>query len=170
MTDDEGNSRPRSLRPWWLMAVLPVICVATAYGSYRHPGDEYGLFFFGGVSPGLGVYILLERLGLWRPGDVAVAAGIAIVASGILVTLFAWFAVLLRARWWFIGVLWVIHFGALMRSSLGAYPTYARAMSKNGSLEAYVYASSNMGLYGSLLVCVIVVGLYRLYRLIRPKS
>jgi hypothetical protein len=71
---------------------------------------------------------------------------------------------LLRARrWWWLG-LWAAVAVALLGTTLADYPSYQRAMSKNGSLGAYIYFSLNAGLTVASLIMLVVAALLPLFR------
>jgi hypothetical protein len=53
---------------------------------------------------------------------------------------------------------------------LSEYPTYARAMAKNGSLTAYIAAATNMGLYLSVIVSAAVAPFCRSRSAILPSD
>jgi hypothetical protein len=48
--------------------------------------------------------------------------------------------------------------------SVSSYPSYRKAMSKHGSLQAYVLFSLNMGLYAACALLLVVAPVLRLWR------
>jgi hypothetical protein len=132
--------------------VLPVIWVVAAVVSYSHPGDEYGLFVFSSIA-GSWVCFFIRNIGhlsdvLW----LIIVAGVTVVANfGLLMD-----RLQVSRRVW--GTLFVLCFVLVLVLSLRQYPSLDRAISKNGSITAYVAGAWNMGLYLSILSSLIVRG------------
>ena len=80
-----------------------------------------------------------------------------------------------RARvWWSVMIpLVLVVAAALVWNALASYPSYQRAIAKNGSLTAYVASATNISLYLSTTAVLIIVGIVRaggvIVRWIRPK-
>lgn len=139
-----------------MTALLPVVFVVVSLVSFEFPGDEYGLWVVGNHAgiPGL---LLLGNSG--DIGDIkfraAMAASGAVVFAAVGFVL-DWLRVgrrrflLLALGWW----------GILVGAMLLKYPSMARAIAKNGSLEAYVFASIAPGIELAAL-CLIVVHVAR---------
>jgi hypothetical protein len=141
---------------WTLVWALPVAWAATCFASAHFPGDEYGLWVVGSVA---GLWILAivgDNGGIWDFLPIVLATGAATMAVvGLLLDL-------LRTprRWWLI--LWGVAAVGFCVITIGSYPSYERAMSKNGSLQAYIFFSLNAGLYCACLVLLLVMPIWRL--------
>ena len=69
---------------------------------------------------------------------------------------------LLRApRRWLV-IPWGVIAVLICVATIGSYPSYQRAMSKNGSLQAYIFFSLNIGLYVTCLLTLLVMPVWRL--------
>lgn len=155
----------------WVHGLIPITWLAAAVVSWRHPGDEYGLFFVGGVLPSMPVIISLNGFGISLPGPMdaicltAIAIGLVIMIA--LSAAAAWLRVPLGA----VAALWMASTPALVWVSLASYPSYERAMGKNGSLTAYVSSASNLALVGALLIGIIATATWRgVARIRKPKQ
>lgn len=155
-----GMNAPSVYSRWTYLAI-PVAWVVAAVASWRHPGDEYGMFFVGGSAPALPVIVGLDWIGLSPSGSMdvicltAIAIGLALMLA--LTALAAWLRVPLLP----VAALWVAGASALVWFLLASYPSYERAMGKNGSLTAYVSSASNMALVGALICCLIATAVWR---------
>lgn len=160
-----------SLYRRWVYLAIPVAWVVAALASWRHPGDEYAMFFVGGAAPAMPVIVGLDWMGLSPPGSMD-AICLTVIAIGLvlmlgLTALSAWMRVPLLP----VAALWVAGATALVWFSLASYPSYERAMGKNGSLTAYVSSASNMALVGALIFCLVATAAWRgVARLRRPKT
>jgi hypothetical protein len=126
----------------WLVPSLWSIC---AFGSWHHPGDEYGMFIvsvlasiwlaflldFGHLSE---VYLLLIAAGA------VPMAGFGFILDRLPVSRRLWSAFYIVASvGWFVWMLW-------------QFPTLKAAIAKNGSISAYAFCGANLGLYASVLL------------------
>lgn len=143
-------SRPRRL----YTVAIPVLWATVASVGFQYPGDEYGLWAAGALP------------GLWLPllvGEGSPLRGFWVVLAGGIIVTGALGAVLdrLRAPWlpWY--ALWVISAGVLCAATLASYPSWARAMSKNGSFQAYAMSSLNVGLTFSTAAMIVSTAAYR---------
>ena len=68
------------------------------------------------------------------------------------------------------GALFAAGFVLFLGWSLGLHPSLARAISKNGSITAYVAAACSLGLYLSILVSLVVRGIVVFARRLRARS
>lgn len=129
----------------WLVPSLWSIC---AFGSWHHPGDEYGMFIvsvlasiwlaflldFGHLSE---VYLLLIAAGALP------MAGFGFILDRLPVSRRLWSAFYIVASvGWFVWMLW-------------QFPTLERAIAKNGSISAYAFCAANLGLYASVLLFLV---------------
>ncbi|MBI5863398.1 MAG: hypothetical protein HZB38_02580 [Planctomycetes bacterium] len=149
----------RRTRRIFYRVLLPALWLIGALGSFSHPGDEYGLFAAGNIA-GLWSFFLIEPVG-GSPLSVLPR----VLATGVVtVGLIGWLLDLVRARrrvWWFIWPPLALVIGFI---TVASYPSYARAIAKNGSIEAYVFFSLNGALTLASIGLLIVTALIRLLR------
>jgi hypothetical protein len=129
----------------WLVPTLWSIC---AFGSWHHPGDEYGMFVlsvlasiwlaflldFGHLSE---VYLLLIAAGALP------MAGFGFILDRLPVSRRLWSAFYIVASvGWLVWMLW-------------QFPTLERAIAKGGSISAYAFCAANLGMYSSVLLFLV---------------
>ena len=131
--------------------VLPFLWGVCCYLSFRHPGDEYGLWGTGSV---VGVWIVFI---IGNAGDIkdlllpTVLTGICVMAVvGLILDRLR----TSRLIWLIILVVAAL---AVCIASLASFPSYDRAISKNGSLSAYLLFSFNAGLYIASVLSLLTV-------------
>lgn len=138
---------------------LPLIWVVVTNVSWKHPGDEYGLFFVGALP---GVWLMF----LFNFGHLPTAFWLTLIGGLPPMFLLGWLLDRVRVP----RSAWFTVFGLLSAGlvawSLAQFPSYSRAMSKNGSIAAYVAASMNMSLWLSVLP---LAGLTPLIRAVRSR-
>jgi len=129
----------------WLVPSLWSIC---AFGSWHHPGDEYGMFcvsvlasiwlaFFLDIGHLSEVYLLLIAVGALP------MAGFGFILDRLPVSRRLWSAFYIVASvGWFVWMLW-------------QFPTLEKAIAKNGSISAYAFCGANLGMYGSVLLFLV---------------
>lgn len=125
-----------------MTALLPVVFVAACLVSFEYPGDEYGLWIAGHHAgwPGLLLFESVGDIGEWKY-RLALAASGAIVFAGI-GALLDWMIVA-RRRF----LMLALGLSALLVGwQLMQFPSMARAIAKNGSVQAYVLASIAPGI------------------------
>ena len=130
--------------------MLPAIWAAAAVVSFFHPGDEYGLFVTGTIA-GSWICAFMQQIG--HPRDVLwiiMVVGIAIL--GLLG--FGMDKLRVSKRAW--GLLFVSSFATILAFSLLQFPSLERAIGKNGSITAYAAWATNMGLYLSIVLALII--------------
>lgn len=158
---EETAVRPRRL--WFYRPALPFAWLLVTIVSWNYPGDEYGLFLASAL-PAIWVAPLLSYLHisevLWS-----------ILPAGFLtMLLLGWALDALRVRRsaWIAAVL-AIAIG-LVLLGLWEFPTYQRAIAKNGSLTAYVAAGLSLGLLLATIFGIVVTPVWRgLVRLLRSR-
>lgn len=151
-------------RPRWLFTVLvPLVWGLICVVNFFAPGDEYSGFASGSL-PGLWILPLLTSSG--SPLSLLPF----IVAAGIFPMAALGFA-MDRLRPPIIPWLVIIGVTTAMLCCYGLshYPTWERAMAKNGSFEAYFWPSLNLGLFFSTAILVFAMGLYRAVTWLRGK-
>lgn len=141
---------------WWYRLTVPWFWLIVALISWRHPGDEYALF---GVANGLPSAWISVWFGMSGEPDHVIP--VMMTCSLISVLVVAWVMDRLRVPTWLILVLWLAGSVVLFQMAYGSYESHARAIAKNGSLTAYVAASSNLGLFLACVGAIVVVGSYR---------
>lgn len=133
---------------------LPAIWLIAALVSWDHPGDEYGLFF-ASCLPVAWLALLLEFGHIREVLPILLSAGLAMMA------LVGWLMDGLRVRrslWLPLLVLGAI---ALVLFGLSEYPSYQRAIARNGSLTAYISAATNLSLYLASTLAIVAALLGR---------
>jgi len=139
-----AKTKARHLLVW----LVPSLWSACAFGSYHHPGDEYGMFAvsvvvavwlafileFGHISE---LYVLIVAAGALP------MAGLGFILDRLPVSRRLWSAFYIVASvGWFVWMLW-------------QFPTLERAIAKNGSISAYAFCGANLGLYASVLLFLV---------------
>lgn len=141
---------------WFYRFTIPWIWLAVALVSWRYPGDEYAMF---GVANGLPSAWISVWLGIsGEPDDVI---PIMIACSLFSMVLISWAMDRLRLPWWLVIPGWMIAAIVLFQMAYGSFESHARAIAKNGSLTAYVSASSNLGLFLACVAAIVLMGCYR---------
>lgn len=154
---------PAVWRPRWLYVwLVPIVWTAVVWTNYRYPGDEYG-GFGGGAMAGLWS---LKVLGITDPHrmlpPILLAGAATVAAAGALMDK-------LRAPWvpWIVLMLTVST--AFFAWWFGSFPSVERALGKNGSYQAYVLPSINIGIYAATLVVLPCTAIYRFARWIQCR-
>ncbi len=152
--------RPQRLCVW----LLPVIWTAVAWTNFAYPGDEYGGFAVGSLA---GIWIL--RL-IQFTSDPLHMLPLVLVAGAATVAVAGFLMDKLRVPWapWIVLMLGAAT--AFFLRWFGSFPSVERALSKNGSYEAYVLPSINMGLYAATITMLVGTGLYRLTQWFRNNE
>ncbi len=140
---------------WRFVWALPLAWATLSYWALHHPGDEYGLWAAGSLA-GIWVARFVRIVGsIWNPVPAVLLCGAAVMAlAGLLLDL-------LRTprKLWLL--LWLGAALLVLVTSLNAYPSYQRAMQKNGSLLAYVLFAANLGLTAASAVALPVMTTWR---------
>jgi hypothetical protein len=141
----------------WLVPALWSMC---AFGSWHHPGDEYGMFI-ASILPSIWLAVLLESRHLAQVYVLLIAAGAPLMAVfGFLMDRLP-----ISRRLW--AALYIVASAAFFAWGLLSFPSLQRAIAKNGSISAYAYCAANLGIYVSVLMCVgggAVLWLWRWFR------
>ena len=153
-----GKTKARHLLVW----LVPSLWSVCAFGSWHHPGDEYGMFVVS-VLPCVWLAIVLDYGHLSEVYLLIIAAGalpmaiLGFILDRLPVSRRLWSATYLFASLgWFAWMLW-------------QFPTLERAIAKNGSISAYAFCGTNLGLYTSVLLFLLVGTLIWLWRCMRGK-
>jgi len=148
---------------WQYRLTIPWVWLIVAIISWRFPGDEYGLF---GVANGLPSAWISLWLGFnGGPNDII---PIMVASSFTSMLLISWAMDGLRVPRWLVLSLWLIGTVVLFQIAFGQFESYARAIAKNGSLTAYVTASSNLSLFLTCVCGILLTGCYRVARCLFP--
>ncbi len=159
-------SRMPLLRRWLYRLAIPCIWLPVALISWRYPGDEYGLFVIANGLPGAWLSIWMNFQG--SPNDIF---PVMLAISLGSVFLIAWLMDWLRLPVWLVLSFYAIAAAVLFWTAYGSYESHARAISKNGSLTAYVSASSNLGLFLACMTAIIfTVGYHAVRRFFSVRS
>lgn len=149
-----------SVRPLFTLA-LPPLWLITCLLSFRHPGDEYGLFGVGSLA-GLWIHWLIGNAGspLEALISIAVTGTLTMLALGYLLDrlrgpLLPWLAI------------WLVAAAGFTTWTLWEFPSWERAIGKNGSLAAYVLFGMTLGLLLATLVMIAATAPARLLRRVR---
>lgn len=150
-------SRTTFERParWIYIGAFPAAWFIAARYSIHHPGDEYGMAV-------VGLLPLCGWAARWVPKSGRPIDAISMLALTGLVpaVMYGWAMDRARAKWWIFLSLTTIGIVGLTVWALSGYPSYQRAMSKNGSLTAYVSASALLTLpLAAIVSTLIAVGM-----------
>ena len=138
--------------------LIPLLWLLVTWTSWKHPGDEYGLFAVGAL-PGIWIVAFLKFSHLREVLPAILLVG------GATMALAGW--LMDRLRIWKLVWLSLLIAGTclLVLWALSQFPTYNKAISRNGSLTAYIAASLNISSYvaASTLIVLTAVGRGLLY-------
>lgn len=137
----------------WL---LPLIWTPVAALNFQYPGDEYGGFGLGSL-PGLWIILVtgpISDANRLLPPVLLTGAATMSVAGLLLdrlrVSIVAW------------GALTVVFGSTICWYWLQSFPSWERAIGKNGSALAYFLPSLNAGLTAATIVMAATMSLYRI--------
>lgn len=139
-----ARTRGRHLLVW----LVPILWSASAFGSWHHPGDEYGMFIVS-VLPAAWIAFFLQ---IGRLSDVylpLIAAGIPPMAA----LGFALDRLPISRRLW--AAVYIAGGLGWFAWGLLQFPSLEAATAKNGSISSYAYCAANLGLYVSLLLFLV---------------
>lgn len=149
-------------RPFkWL---LPVAWIVISGISFAYPGDEYNLWGFSSIA---GTWILFFAASLFagqHPRDFLPAV---LVAGFVTMAMLGWLLDRLRAPRMAFVVTWLVLAIAGLINALVSYPSYARALAKNGSLAAYIFSSLNFALTSTTLLFLAAAAVLAILRRVR---
>gem|GEM_PF-1051202 len=136
--------------------MLPALWIAVDFISFHHPGDEYGGWIASSV-PALWVIPLIKNEG--SPGGLL---PLILAAGGVTMLGVGWTMDRLRVPTVPWAILALVMASALATYELTQYPSWERALAKNGSLTAYLAPAFSLGLVGSSVLMVLGTGFARL--------
>ena len=134
----------------------------SAFVSFEHPGDEYGLCSVA-CLPAAWLAFLMSGLNPIKLMPLVYMAGM--LSTGLV----GWLMDRLKVHRLVWMVLWLAGIVALVVSAMWQYESYQRAIAKNGSVTAYVSAASSLSLVLTSLTCVAGVMAWRGLRFIRSR-
>ena len=151
-----ARTKARHLLVW----LVPALWTACAFGSWRHPGDEYGLL---GVSMLVSIWLVI----LIHSNNLSQAILPLIAAGAVPMAVFGFLLDRLPVsrRLW--AAVYIVASVALFAWGLSSFPSLEKAIAKNGSISAYAYCATNLGMYVSVLTCLgggAVLWLWRRFR------
>lgn len=149
MSDSPPIPRNRRRHRHFFIWFIPLIWLIVAGIARYHPGDEYGLFLAGSIA-GFWIEFLFREFGNidFIMTRVMIAGALTICVAGAILDLLR-----VPVRAWF--AIWIPLAALIFWITLAEYPSLARAISKNGSITAYVCVSLNMALYVSVILLAI---------------
>ncbi len=130
---------------------VPLVFAVVSLLSFQWPGDEYALWVASSiVGVWWGFIFQVGDIQQWHIPWLTAAVGMVVLAP------LGWALDRLRLdrRLW-LGLLVVGTIGMFLWSIL-SYESIDRAIRKNGSLQAYLLASINMGLYLSIIMGLLI--------------
>jgi hypothetical protein len=135
---------------YFLLWFVPLLFAVFSMLSFKYPGDEYGLWAYSSIA-GTWIWFIIPPFSMQSFITPVVTA----LIGALVITLPALLLVKLRVniKLWF--VIFVICATLVFISSIKSYPTIEKALSKNGSWQAYIFASINIGIYLSILLAAI---------------
>ncbi|MFH1716011.1 MAG: hypothetical protein ABIF19_01560 [Planctomycetota bacterium] len=146
----------------WL---LPLIWGVCSYAHHNYPGDENAMWL---ISSAAGSWLAPFA---FVAGASKQAVALAIALAGALVIGAAGFAMdWFRVRKLLWAILFVFCSSAIFVTAIMSYPSIERAISKNGSLWAYILFSINIGIYASIILSVCATLIVRVARRKRKGS
>lgn len=146
-------------RPRWLFAwFLPLVWTTVGWNNLTHPGDEYGGFFSGSLA---GLWIIAV---VGSAGSVQRTGVFVLVAGSVTVAFAGWVLDKLKAPFLPWALLFLITAAVFFTRWFGSFPSVERALAKNGTYEAYLLPSLNLGLTMATLAILASTGLFRLRR------
>jgi hypothetical protein len=154
-----GRTKARHLLVW----LVPSLWSLCAFGSWHHPGDEYGMFIVSAL-PSIWLAILLDFGHLTEVYLLLIAAGalpmagLGFVLDRLPVSRHLWSAgYIVASVGWFA---WM----------LSQFASLERAIGKNGSISAYAFCAANLGLYVSVVLFLLVGTMTWLWRACRKVA
>lgn len=142
--------RPRRRFFIWF---LPLLWTATVLPATKYSGDEYGMLFVGAMA---GTWYLMV---FGDSGDFWTTIAKVIVVGVVVLALFGWLMDAVRVprrAWW---LPWPLLAVIICIATIRSYPSYERAIAKNGSLQTYVLFSMNYSLYLTVLGLLVITPL-----------
>ena len=130
--------------------IIPIVWMISSVCSYHYPGDEYFLYYAGSI---VGTKIL-DSIGTVHLNNYLPFIGVLVSLPSILLITYILYK--LRLNWKLILSLWLVVTVALCLSAILDFPSYAKAISKNGSLQAYIFAAINFALYWVLFFAILI--------------
>ena len=154
-----GKTKARHLLVW----LVPSLWSVCAFGSWHHPGDEYGMFAVS-VLPCIWLAIVLSYGHLSEVYLFLIAAGaLPMVAIGFILDRLP-----VSRRLW--SAAYILAFAGWFVWMLSQYPSLQRAVAKNGSISAYAFCAANLGLYASVVLFLPAGTIIWLWRCVRGKE
>ena len=132
----------------WFLPLTFAICSVI---SFQYPGDEYALWGYSSIA-GTWIWFVFQAGDMHNPMIPALAAGTGALVMAIPGLLLTKLKTNIRLWLW----VFVICSVAIFIFTITRYPTIEKALSKNGSWQAYIFSSINVGLYLSIVPTVLI--------------
>jgi uncharacterized membrane protein len=146
---------------------LPIVWTLLSAANFCYPGDEYALW---GTTSFAGTWILWIMPSFssgQHPRDIL---PVVLIAGFATMTVLGYLLDRLRAPRIPFVVTWLIAATLFIISALNQYPSYQDAMSKNGSLQAYVLSLANFTLTATGLLFLVISAAWTLFRKFRDPA
>jgi hypothetical protein len=148
----------------FFLLLVPIAWMMLSAISFRYPGDEYGLWGFSSIAGTWAILVapsFFSTLSGDHPRDLLPW----VLAVGFFSTAIpAYLLDRFRAPRIPFLIVWATATFLLTINAIGQHESYQRAMSKNGSLQAYIYASSVITLTGTALLFVLIAAALTIWR------
>lgn len=137
---------------------LPLLWAATSWTAMDYSGDEHGLWYVGSLP---GVWVASLAPSGWSVRSLMI---LAIIAGAPLLALLGWAMDRVRVGCWAWVGLWLALGTVVTGTAIRSHPSYARAIAKDGSLQAYILFGANVSLMMTSLLTVSGYGVVQLIR------
>jgi len=138
----------------WLLPLIWTICSLL---SFRFPGDEYALYVISSIA-GVWITFVVQLANINSPFFLFVVTTVGALVMAVVGFLLA--KLRIKLSLWLI--CFVISAVVICIVTINSYPSFDRAIRKNGSLFAYIFSSINLGLYCAVVLSAIIQPLCRL--------
>jgi hypothetical protein len=138
---------------------LPVVWGITSLVNFHYPGDEYGLWGLGSLA---GLWMLWP-VSWFRSSGAAIEAVPPVVGAGVItMAALGWMMDKFRCPLLPFLAVWFASTATLVHYALAEFPSYERAMMKNGSLWAYLLSSLNLCLLAVTVAMIAALAVWRI--------
>lgn len=139
------------MHPWFYVISVPVLWMAVSAINFHYPGDEYGGWGVGSL-PGLWILPIVGT-----SGSPSRLVPYVLAAGGMVMATLGWAMDGLRTPLIPWAIVTAIAAGLFGAWALAPFPSWERAIAKNGSIQAYILPSFNLGLLSSTVLMIMVM-------------